>query len=528
MSLLYRAVWSDASSPDSAATVAKMRSLLTDWAKEEENSGDLVEGASEFEVSQGRHRLVSLKTLSATAFEFAATDVIPGDPTEWVTLVRIIAVDDVMHALVELSMSSDDLALRVAVGRPKVVHELIGATARPRLGGSRLLQEPLVLPAPEVALLIDLLENPNRSLPIIVCAEPPASRNDGWLRIAASLAARAEGVAIVVTLDAVAVTAFRDALGSLAIWDGGIRVYAPGVVVRDSEGWKHRYYSRARLEVSRQATVNRIVYAVAQLSTRRRMPDAFHAFSDQNDQEAAAENEMIPRQELISAQKTWEVDVELARDEQSSLERELSSATGHLARLKKALIDHGQTALLWGAEHEEQGAVPDTVQYTSEAVMAAQAYLAEWVALPDSAIRELDDIDTAPEAYNWGNKTWRGLRALAAYAEDRAGGWSNGGFWEWCASGPLLGWPATPKKLSMTEGETVQNSVKLSRTRIFEVSDEVEPSSRITMLAHLKISEGGGPLAPRVYFHDDTGGTTRKVHVGLIGPHYLVPNKSTN
>lgn len=80
----------------------------------------------------------------------------------------------------------------------------------------------------------------------------------------------------------------------------------------------------------------------------------------------------------------------------------------------------------------------------------------------------------------------------------------------------------------MTEGETVQNSVKLSRTRIFEVSDEVEPSGRITMLAHLKISEGGGPLAPRVYFHDDTGGTTRKIHVGLIGPHYLVPNKSTN
>jgi hypothetical protein len=48
------------------------------------------------------------------------------------------------------------------------------------------------------------------------------------------------------------------------------------------------------------------------------------------------------------------------------------------------------------------------------------------------------------------------------------------------------------------------------------------------MLAHLKIAEGGGHLAPRVYFHDDTGGATGKAHVGFVGPHYLVPNKQAN
>jgi len=42
------------------------------------------------------------------------------------------------------------------------------------------------------------------------------------------------------------------------------------------------------------------------------------------------------------------------------------------------------------------------------------------------------------------------------------------------------------------------------------------------MLARLNISEGGGSLAPRVYFCDDTGGATRKVHVGFVGPHHLV------
>ncbi|MGW9717893.1 hypothetical protein [Micrococcus aloeverae] len=80
----------------------------------------------------------------------------------------------------------------------------------------------------------------------------------------------------------------------------------------------------------------------------------------------------------------------------------------------------------------------------------------------------------------------------------------------------------------MTESESVQNNDKLSRMRVFKVDSAVHPSGEVMMLAHLKISEGGGNLAPRVYFYDDTNGSTKKVHVGLVGPHYLVPNKSAN
>lgn len=425
-------------------------------------------------------------------------------------------------------MSSDDLALRVSVGRPRVVHELLDASERPCLGASRILQEHLAIPENGIGLLTELLANPNRSLPVVVCAEPTNSKDDTWLLLATKVAARAEGIATVVTINQSAVTAFRSEFGPLAIWDGGVRIYAPGSVTRESEGWRHRYYVRSRLESAKQQTIDRIVYSVAQLSARRRVPEVFRIFGQQSGSPSAALDGMIPESELISAQERWEFDLEIARDEQSSVERELSSANGHLARLKAALINGGHADLLWGTQHEEAASIPDSVQYTSEAAMAAQAYLSEWLSLPDTAIRELEDVDSTPEAYNWGNKTWRGLRALAAYAEDRAGGWDKGGFWEWCASGPLLGWPATTKKLSMTESETVQNSDKLSRARIFKVDRTVHSSGELMMLAHLKISEGGGNLAPRVYFHDDTGGSTKKIHVGLVGPHYLVPNKSTN
>ncbi len=87
-----------------------------------------------------------------------------------------------------------------------------------------------------------------------------------------------------------------------------------------------------------------------------------------------------------------------------------------------------------------------------------------------------------------------------------------------------LAWPATTKKLAMSESETVMNNDKFAAARVFEIDPLVEPTGRITMQSHLKISEGGGNLAPRVYFHDDTGGKTGKVHVGFVGPHHLVPN----
>lgn len=528
MSVLYRAVWSDASSPDPASVVERLKTCVAKWLQETEEPAPLVEGRSEFDVSQGRQRKISLRTIGTDAFEVTATDEVLDDPTEWCTVIRIVADEHGVNTLVELSMSSDDLARRVSVGRPRVVHDLLSAMDKPRLGGSGLLTEPLALPANAIAILVDMLASPSRALPIIVCAEPSGDDGGAWLRSAEKIATRSEGVAVVITLDQAAVSEFRNDFGSLAIWDGGIRVYSPGVVTRDTEGWRHRYYLRSRLEESPQSTVDRIVYSVAQLSTRRRVPDAFRVFDAQSGMPSDAIDGTIPAKDLAEAREGWEFELEMARDEQSSLEKELASANGHLARLKSELIDRGLADLLWGTQHEDVASIPDSVQDASEAVLAAQMYLAAWLVLPDSAIRELADIDTAPEAFNWGNKTWRGFRALAAYAQDRATGWDKGGFWEWCASGPVLGWPATSKKLAMTESEGVQTGGKFKGTRVFKVDPAVDSSGEITMLAHLKISEGGGNLAPRVYFYDDTSGATKKVHVGLVGPHYLVPNKSTN
>ena len=53
-------------------------------------------------------------------------------------------------------------------------------------------------------------------------------------------------------------------------------------------------------------------------------------------------------------------------------------------------------------------------------------------------------------------------------------------------------------------------------------SAEVDASGAVTMLSHLKIAEGGGDLAPRIYFYDDTGGSTGKQYLaGALNSHHI-------
>lgn len=53
-----------------------------------------------------------------------------------------------------------------------------------------------------------------------------------------------------------------------------------------------------------------------------------------------------------------------------------------------------------------------------EAVERARAELATFLRVPESAARDLNRIDGAPNASAWASTTWCGLNALADYARD--------------------------------------------------------------------------------------------------------------
>jgi hypothetical protein len=542
MSVLYRALWCDESQADTQAYLDEVRVRFGVWAALQEEPELLSDGEHDVVLPGSRRRSISLRS-KATApvrvpdtdddvlvdgFEGVTRDVSPGaSGTTWTTVLRAVSDGSAVHVWVENRVESDDLTLRPQVGRPRLVDDLLAMRGKACLGGSSVSVETVDFPSAGVGVLTDYLASESRTLPVIVCTEPTRNPNPRWAEAAERIARRAGGIAKVVRLDADATVAFRQALGSLSTWEGGIRVYAPTPVGEPSEGRLHRYFLGQLIASREDAMVDRVVSQVAHMSTRRRTHPLFSVFtatavaSEQAD-ESVDLSGYVSEAEAEAQRLEYEADIESAQSEHDALQREYNQALGHLDRLKRALEEGSLAGLFWETRHDAGNDVPDEVQDTDDAILTAQAYLSEWLVIHSEAGQELDGINTGPQSFAWGNTAWRGFRALAAYAEARSTGF-QGNFYDWCKSGPPLGWPATSKKLSMTESATVRTS-GLIAARSLPVDVEVDPSGKVTMLAHLKVAEGGGNLAPRIYFHDDTGGSTKKVHVGFVGPHYLMPN----
>jgi len=520
MSLLYRAQWRD--DPADGALIEAAATIFTRWATAEPDVDALVDGEHVLD-KPGDPSTVRMATVRrhaddrCTGIELVVRDE-PSEQTSpravWTTTVKVALTGGAADVLVETAMDSDDPTATVKVGRPRLVDDLLELPGQHRVGGQSIVSDPIDVSAERTGFLVSLLRAADRTLPVIVFSEP-ADSDYRWRQRAEQVARRARGIAIIATVDHAAASALHDRIGSLAVWGGAIRTYMPAQLDGEADGWRHRFITRDVVVASASRVVDRLVAQVAQLSTRRRPSESF----DRLDPVPGVEPSV-----LREAAEQHDLELALVAEERDGIERELNHALGHLERVRLALASTGQEELYWRVKDVADVAeIPDDVQDVTEAFVMAQEHLGQWLAVPDSAERSLAGIDSAPNAGAWGRTAWRGLRALAAYSRRRAEGF-EGNFWAWCEAGEPLAWPATSKKLSMTESETVQNNAKFREARRFEVDPEVDASGSIVMYAHLKISEGGGDLAPRVYFHDDTEGRTGRVHVGFVGPHYLVPN----
>lgn len=516
MAVMYRALWCTdyASSAAAEEAVGKAREAFSAWATHD-RLPELDDGDYETPERSGRIRVVEGDV--GAGFEGSAVDQVAGDEADrWSTFLRIGWSGERVWTWVDNHFETTDTYSRVSVGAPRLVDDLLRLPGEHRLGSSSISVGPLSVEASEVPSFVADLRDEERQLPVVVFTEPPGAVNDNWLRRAARCARRLSGIAQVRTLDDAAVGALRTELGELAVWGGGIRTYTLAPLDGATDGYRHRYIPHYRLGSQDQAVATLLVNRVAPLSVRRRAPRIF----DDLFVDSAIDEATVRQAEQDRDHYMWQY--ELAVEEREGIESELARAQGHLDRLVRALRGTDMEGVFWQSADPVDD-VPDEVEDTTQAVLFAQEYLSETLLVPEGVDQELGRIDSAAESRAWGNSTWRGLRALSAYATARAEGF-EGGFWAWCEKGDARAWPATTKKLAMVESETVRNNARFMETRRFPISTAVDASGRVHMESHLKISEGGGDLAPRVYFYDDTAGPTRKVHVGFIGPHFLVPN----
>jgi hypothetical protein len=425
---------------------------------------------------------------------------------------------------VDVDRTSEDPYTRTPFMAPLLVRTLIEEGSHPRVGHVMLEPGPKVI---EVRGLAGLVRNENRKLPIVVFAHDWAGAEVTMARAEAAYR-RLAGVAAIFVLPPVDVEEFKALVGEdLAVWGGGARLYLPNRGPGGLRPERHRYVPGSQAARFAGAAGEVISNMLAGLVPATPAPPDFEPVRhhltgragrdlDELLEVADAENEALRAQ-------VQELRVNLAARDDEIIDtiadnEELVAANNRLAAQVARLLAGSPPGV------EVSGEPPDTVSTIEEAIEMAR--MLDGVVVHPGAPKDIEKLESAVNAGSWAGSIWRALRALDAYAADAAGA---DGFYNWCKMGESpWSWPATPKKLAMSESEAVMASPGLRGARILPVDVAVSPTGTTEMQAHIKIAEGGGPLAPRIYFYDDTAGKTGKMHVGFIGPHDHMPNRSTN
>lgn len=562
MATLYRAIWSESD----CDLVGRARSTFCDWVRPKSDHRLRVDHAGVEATDDGafRFRLEEqesvdgpiAKALRASLVEYRS------DGSRWTTLVRSWTGPMCRHdnggpaawLWVDVEAVSHDSLDGIAVAAPRFVRDLLDDGQNPNRHGIPLASVAASFEGGEGAEeLAAMLTNIERDIPVVVFSPqpawfdarglPPGKSVEEMRRDAVFRAARmTAGLSLTCQIDQAACRALPTIIGeSYAVRDGAFRIYLPGLDPALSEEWRHRYTLLKRY-IKHQNTAGELISRAISFSAgARRAPDSYEAAvrlldsvrpSEPDDlkdllelAEAAQEEASQRREELAMLDQRYQDAIE----EQHQLIVENGLLRGELskARRKLALVEPG----LWTSQPAEmqqieEETISEDVGSPSEAAWLAQLHLDDYLSLPDDACRDLEELDSRVEARPWGGTSWRAFQALHAYAKEIAEGRDAGNFWVWCENSKHpLAWTATPKKLAMAESDTVRGNPRLREKRIFPVDPAVDPDGKMFMEAHIKIAEGGGPLAPRIYFVHTR--VTGKVHVGYFGPHRHVPNTLT-
>ncbi len=433
-------------------------------------------------------------------------------------------------------------------GARSLVAELLDASERrggqPHIGPEPLILKPrFVSDVNHVKQLLAAILSPGRPVPYLVLAWDPINPDtalEDMKRRAHIAAAQVAGLARVFVLSFTVVSPFQRLIGAeLDVQLGEARLYLPG----HHEAHRHRILAPEVVRSDPQQ-VGRWASQMLGLATAEREPPAlFDRFepqlgrqrkapelatgADLDEHIEALESERDDLWEALYETREQRQTVRNERDELSQqlldMEDELEHEQLRAETLRVQLIEKENQlvamALKVGEPSTRMASDPSVRTYQSvtsvrDALSVARANLVR-VEIPLEIEQHIAELDNSIHTRSFARSVFDGLLALEAYAHAGSG---SGDFREWCKSSKNpRRWYASPKKLAMRESEEVMRQSELKRLRQMPVSKRVHDTGFVYMEAHLKLSNGG--LAPRLYFLDDTGGSTGKVHVGYIGRH---------
>lgn len=534
MSLLYRAMWQS----EADGLLGTVDREFRRWAKEQPRFLDL----SCRDEARSSRADAKIETPESNEHGSISRFVVheDNDETRWITTVTAIVERRAATGWVWVDLESVSTAYYSGVkfAAPRLVRYLLDALPSSRRGPVELRSQEFKLGPREMQEFGSLLVDPERDLPLVVFSRDSKSAAQFTIDRAQMAAETLAGIAQVHLLVPYGEDQFREVMGSeLGVWSGACRVYMPGIDLEEPVSWHHRYFlSRSMGDNPRDAGLIVARYLSPRMA-RQRAPRAYVRLRHLLDVDQAKQID-----ELWSDNDRLEDELASARDSYLSATAEWDRLASQLPRLqrdiRRAWTTNGQ---LWAAidaagaresvesqlipiataENEDLPEPPDKCADVPEFAVRHLRF----VKFHPNACEDLDRLDDQLQGPLWAKTSWQALCALDQYAQQAPE--FSGGFYNWCSdSGSPYAWP--PAKLAMKESDSVHNNPKYHEPRVRPVDTAVHPDGKMFMEKHIKVAEGGGPLIPRIYFEDDTGGATGKIHIGFFGPHDLVPNPSAN
>lgn len=384
--------------------------------------------------------------------------------------------------------------------------------------------------------LAELLVNSDRDVPVVVVAptrDEFARPQLGAARERArELARRLAGIAPVYLLGRGAVASLSSSLHEIGpdldVHSGSVRTYLPGLGEDDDRPGRHRFVPFHRLEGRPADAAAHLVGGPLLRAACNQPPpaiwrDTIRVLLRHEDEPDADElfEELVgieeAREEALAQLAQLERTLVAERESAAAAESENDDLRRRVAFLERQVRESGNVVADPAGVSERFD--PD---YCADVVLKVADDL-PGVVFPESQWDGAEELDAHTNA-SWAKKAWRAFRALDAYVGAKQDGSFEGSFMDFCRrSGAIdvipAGW------VTLKESETTDNNATYRGLRTLPIDSEVGDGEAVYMPAHIKLEPGGYP-APRIHFHDDTTGPTRKVHIGYFGVH--LDNKSKN
>ena len=552
MSLIYRAVWND----DGVVATQHLLDQFVLWCRGKGFDQQQIPERGRIDDPDNKRwidvRRAEVEYGSAVRCTLQEAD----NERVWTTTATALSSSTTQTFWIDLELHNPD-DRPVETSAPRLVRELIANGVNPMRSGVSLSNRPQVIGPGDARKVFDALSSESSTLPVIIFSADNHSRPEVTIERAEKAAGALCGIARVFALSPAAGVAFEQLIpAGFHTYGGAVRVYLPKVNFEDpTDSTRHRWFGLPIISKHPRRAASLLARHVLRLGQHADEPDEWESMSSllrrPTEEEIEARKASIVAK--ISSASPDEIIQERARSSElaellaiAEIENEqfridLASTKSAVYQLEFRLLEMEDDNAQLRAENRNLNHTirainnPHAAEHTDPAIVdpnslddpsdfetvleLARVHLA-LVSIPDGALRDVEVLEATAKGEIWASDTWKGLLALHNYASDNRRGVDTGGFYVWCQKGN--GW--SEDKLTMKESDTVVQDRALGDKRIFPVDPAISATGTIEMEAHLKIQKGGGSNIPRLYFLDDSRGATGKIHVGFIGPHYLVPN----